>query len=87
MTPTLQRLTARGRALAQRLKPQSASSRNVLKLAGGTAVWAEALLCVGHIYLDLTLLNVVSSLRYELAIAMPDDDDEAVALVWLCFGL
>jgi hypothetical protein len=37
VTPTLQRLTARGRALAQRLKPQSASNRNVLKLAGDTA--------------------------------------------------
>jgi len=35
----------------------------------------------------LALLNVLSSLRYELAIAVPEDDDEAVALVWLCFGL
>lgn len=37
MTPTLQRLTAQGRALMQRFKPQSASVSNVLKLAGGTA--------------------------------------------------
>jgi O-antigen/teichoic acid export membrane protein len=29
----------------------------------------------------------VSSLRYELAIAVPEDDDEAVAVVWLCFAL
>ena len=35
----------------------------------------------------LALLNVVSSLRYELAIAVPEDDDEAIALVWLCFVL
>jgi hypothetical protein len=34
----------------------------------------------------LALLKVVSSLRYELAIAQPeDDDDEVVALVWLHF--
>ena len=35
----------------------------------------------------LTLLNVVSSLRYELAIAVPEDDDEAMTLVWLCFAM
>lgn len=35
----------------------------------------------------LALLNVVSSLRYELAIAVAEDDDEAIALVWLCFVL
>ena len=29
----------------------------------------------------LALLNVVSSLRYELAIAVPEYDDEAVTLV------
>jgi hypothetical protein len=68
---TLQRLTAQGRALAQRLKPQSASSLNVLGSFGSI----------------LGLVAVVSSLRYELAIAVPEDDDEAVALVWLCFGL
>lgn len=103
MTPTLQRLTARGRALAQRLKPQSASSRNVLKLAGGTAgsqvISVAAAPILTRLYGPesfgvlatfasiLALLNVVSSLRYELAIAVPEDDDEAVALVWLCFVL
>ena len=35
----------------------------------------------------LALLNVVSSLRYELAIAVPEDDEDAIALVWLCFVL
>jgi O-antigen/teichoic acid export membrane protein len=102
-TPTLQRLAARGRALAQRLVPQSASSRNVLKLAGGTAgsqlIAVAAAPILTRLYGPqsfgvlatftsiLALLNVVSSLRYELAIAVPEDDDEAVALVWLCFVL
>jgi len=36
ITPTLERLTAQGRALVQRFKPQSASVRNVLKLADET---------------------------------------------------
>lgn len=35
----------------------------------------------------MALLNEASSLRYELAIAVPEGDDDAVALVWLCFGL
>lgn len=103
MTPTLQRLTARGRTLAQRLKPQSASSRNVLKLAGGTAgsqvISVAAAPIMTRLYGPesygvlatfgsiLGLIAVVSSLRYELAIAVPEDDDEAVALVWLCFAL
>jgi O-antigen/teichoic acid export membrane protein len=103
VTPTLQRLTVRGRALVQRLKPQSASSRNVLKLAGGTAgsqvISVAAAPILTRLYGPesfgvlatfasiLALLNVVSSLRYELAIAVPEDDDEAVALVWLCFAL
>jgi O-antigen/teichoic acid export membrane protein len=103
MIPTLQRLTARGRALGQRLKPQSVSSSNVLKLAGGTggsqiiAVVAAPILTrlygpqsfgvLGTFASILALLNVVSSLRYELAIAVPEEDDEAVVLVWLCFAL
>lgn len=103
MTPTLQRLTARGRALVQRFKPQSASVRNVLKLAGGTAgsqvITVAAVPTLTRLYGPesfgvlamfasiLALLNAVSSLRYELAIAVPEDDDEAIALVWLCFGL
>ncbi len=101
--PNLQLLTARARALAQRLKPESASSRNVLKLAGGTAgsqvISVAAAPILTRLYGPesfgvlatfasiLALLNVVSSLRYELAIAVPEDDDEAVALVWLCFVL
>jgi O-antigen/teichoic acid export membrane protein len=100
---TLQRLIARSRSLAQRLKPQSASSRNVLKLAGGTAgsqvISVAAAPILTRLYGPesfgvlatfasiLALLNVVSSLRYELAIAVPEEDDEAVALVWLCFVL
>lgn len=103
MTPTLERLTARGRALVQRFKPQSASVRNVLKLAGGTAgsqvITVAAAPILTRLYGPesfgvlatfasiLALLNVVSSLRYELAIAVPEDDAEAIALVWLCFVL
>ncbi len=103
MPPTLQRFIARGRGLAQRLKPQSASSLNVLKLAGGTAgsqvitvasspiltrlYGPESFGVLATFTSILALLNVVSSLRYELAIAVPEDDEEAVALVWLCFGL
>ncbi|WP_094559813.1 lipopolysaccharide biosynthesis protein [Synechococcus sp. 8F6] len=101
--PTLERLAARGRALAQRLKPQSAFSRNVLKLAGGTSgsqvITVAAAPILTRLYGPesfgvlatfvsiLSLLNEVSSLRYELAIAVPEDDDEAIALVWLCFLL
>ena len=103
ITPTLQRLTAQGQALVQRFKPQSASVRNVLKLAGGTAgsqvITVAAAPILTRLYGPesfgvlatfasiLALLNVVSSLRYELAIAVPEDDDEAIALVWLCFVL
>jgi O-antigen/teichoic acid export membrane protein len=77
--------------------------RNVLKLAGGTAgsqvIAVAAAPILTRLYGPesygvlatfasiLALLNVVSSLRYELAIAVPEDDDEAVAVVWLCFAL
>ncbi len=87
----------------RRFRPHSASLRNVLKLAGGTAgsqvISVAAAPILTRLYGPqsfgvlatfasiLALLNVVSSLRYELAIAVPEDDDEAVALVWLCFGL
>ncbi len=103
MAATLQRLIARGRPLVQWLKPQSASSRNVLWLARGTAgsqiISVAAAPILTRLYGPesfgvlatfasiLALLNVVSSLRYELAIAVPEDDDEAVVLVWLCLGL
>ena len=103
MTTPLQRFTAQGRALMQRVKPQSSSVRNVLKLAGGTAgsqvitVAASPILTrlygpesfgvLASFASILALLNVVSSLQYELAIAVAEDDDEAIALVWLCFVL
>lgn len=86
-----------------RLKPPSASVRDVLKLAGGTAgsqvITVAATPIITRLYGPesfgvlatfasiLALLNVVSSLRYELAIAVPEDDDEAITLVWLCFVL
>jgi O-antigen/teichoic acid export membrane protein len=85
----------------QRFRPESASVRNVLKLAGGTAgsqvIAVAAAPILTRLYGPesfgilatfasiLALLNVVSSLRYELAIAVPEDEDDAIALVWLCF--
>ncbi len=86
-----------------RLIPQSASSRDVLKLGAGmagsqvisvaaapilTRLYGPASFGVLSTFASiLALLNVVSSLRYELAIALPEDNEEAVALVWLCFVL
>ena len=35
----------------------------------------------------LAILNVISSLRYELAIAVPDNQEDSILLVWLCFSL
>jgi O-antigen/teichoic acid export membrane protein len=100
LAPPLKRLTARGRLLAQQLKPQSLSTRNVLKLAGGTAgsqlIAVASAPILARLYGPqsfgvlatfaslLGLLNVVSSFRYELAIVVPEDDDEAASLVWLC---
>ncbi len=91
------------REYLQRFNPQSDSVRNVLKLAGGTAgsqvITVAAAPVLTRLYGPesfgvlatftsiLVMLNVVSSLRYELAIAVPEDDDEAIALVWLCFVL
>ena len=103
MILTLQFLTAQARALVQRLKPQSASSHNVLKLAGGTAgsqlITVAAAPILTRLYGPesygllatfsslLGLIAVVCSLSYEMAIAVPEDEAEAVALVWLCYGL
>jgi O-antigen/teichoic acid export membrane protein len=83
--------------------PRSASSRNVLQLAGGTAgsqvIAVAAAPFLTRLYgpeifgvlasftAVLALLNVISSLRFELAIAVPEDDDDAVGLVWLCLAL
>ena len=87
----------------ERLRPESASVRNVLKLAGGTAgsqvITVAAAPILTRLYGPasfgilatfssiLALLNVVSSLRYELAIVVPEEDDEAIELVWLCLVL
>ena len=103
MIPVLQRFTAKWRALVQRFTPQSASVRNVLKLASGTAgsqvITVAAAPILTRLYGPesfgvlatfasiLAMLNEVSSLRYELAIAVPENDDDAIALVWLCFVL
>lgn len=78
----------------------SSSSLNVLKLAGATACsqlisiaatplltrlyGPEAFGLVATFASILALVNVVSSLRYELAIAVPEDDDDAVLLLLMC---
>ena len=103
MTPTLQCFTAQASALIQRFKPQSSSVGNVLKLAGGTAgsqvITVAAAPILTRLYGPesfgvlatfssiLALVNMVSSLSYEMAIAVPEEDDEAISLVWLCFVL
>lgn len=96
-------LSRRVKSLYLRLKPQSDSSRSVLKLAGGTAgsqlIFILASPILTRLYTPesfgllatftaiLALINAVSSLRYELAIAVPEDDGEAKNLVWLCVVL
>lgn len=96
-------LSRRIKSFYLRFQPQSASSRNVLKLAGGTAgsqlIFIVASPILTRIYSPesfgvlatftaiLALINALSSLRYELAIAVPEDDSEAKDLVWLCIVL
>lgn len=81
-----------------RLSTKSASTRSVLKLAGGTAGSQMITLAAAPILTRLygpesfgvlatftsllALLNVVSSLRFELAIPVPKDDDEAISITW-----
>lgn len=87
----------------QNFRPQSASLRNVLKLAGGTAGSQLITIAASPIFTRLygpasfgllatftsilALLSIVSSLSYQLAIAVPEDENEAIDLVWLCLAL
>lgn len=103
MIPVLESFTAKWRALVQRFRPQSPTVRNVLKLASGTAgsqvMTVAAAPILTRLYGPesfgvlatfasiLAMLNEVSSLRYELAIAVPENEDDAIELVWLCFVL
>lgn len=96
-------LNRRIKSLYLRLNPQSASSRSVLKLAGGTAggqlIFILASPILTRLYNPesfgilatftaiLALINALSSLRYELAITVPEDVGEAKDLVWLCVVL
>ena len=79
------------------------SRYNILKLAGGTVgsqiIYLIGAPILTRIYAPgdfgllavfssiLALMNVCSSLRYELAISVPEEDDVAQQLVWLCVGL
>ena len=83
------------------LFPSSDFSRNVGLLAGSTALaQAIALLTspiLTRIYTPedfgvlavftsfLTMLTVVATLRYDMAIPLPEHDDEAVCVLHLCF--
>lgn len=91
------------RELYIRFNSKSLSNRNVLKLVGGTAggqlIFVAASPILTRLYTPesfgvlatftaiLALINALSSLRYELAIAVPEEDSEAIELVWLCVGL
>ncbi|MDB9342437.1 oligosaccharide flippase family protein [Nodularia spumigena CS-586/05] len=91
------------KARARALLPKNQFARGVSVLVGGTAsaqalsILATPLLTRLYSPEDfgllatysslLALINVVSSLRYELSIAVAKNDDEAIALVWLCFVL
>lgn len=96
-------LRDQGRKLVLKFKSKSGTSLNVLKLAGGTAGGQILAVAFSPILTRLygpekfgtlatfisiaTLISVVSSLRYELAIAIPEEDDEAVSIVRLCVVL
>ena len=91
------------KTLFLRLKPQSDSVRNVIKLAGGTAASQVITVAVAPILTRLYgpesfgvlatfvsilgLLNVINSMSYELAISVPEDDEEAMHVFWLCLFL
>ena len=85
--------------VSNKLLPKHSSIRSIVKLmlanAGGQAVWLAATPIITRLYSPsnfgilasfltlLTLINAISSLRYELAIVVPEQDDEAISLVWL----
>ena len=90
------------KALASWL-PRGRFAKSISVLAGGTALsqllLAAASPVLTRLYTPdqfgllgvfaglLALIGVVSSLRYELAIPLPEDDGEAANLVVLCLGL
>lgn len=79
------------------------SAGQILKLAGSTAasqiLWLAATPLLTRLYTPgdfgnlaavmaiVSLLNVASSLRFELAIPTPEEDSDAIALVWLAATL
>jgi O-antigen/teichoic acid export membrane protein len=96
-------LTARLKALVPSALPKSSIARSISVLAGGTALGQVLLILVSPvltrlyttadfgvlaIYMALlSLFGVVASLRYELAIPLPEHDEDAANLVALCFVL
>lgn len=96
-------LIERAKALILGAFPRSAIARSVGVLVGGTALGQVLLVLVSPvltrlytaedfgalaIYMALlSLFGVVSSLRYELAIPLPEHDEDAANLAALCFVL
>lgn len=96
----IQFFTDRINSLFVQLVPKSGSRRNVLKLAGGTAGGQLIFILISPILTRLytpqsfgvlatftailALINAVSTLRYELAIPVPEDDEESQDLLWIC---
>lgn len=96
-------MISRIRNFAQWLLPKSAFARGVSVLVGGTASAQILLILVSPlltrlytpedfgllaVYTSLlALVSVVSSLRYELAIPLPEDDHEAANVLVLCLFL
>jgi O-antigen/teichoic acid export membrane protein len=93
-------MIAHTKASILRLLPKSQFARSVSVLVGGTASAQLLIVLTAPIltrlYLPedfgmvaifmglIALINIFSSLRYELAIPLPEDDQEAVNLVALC---
>lgn len=89
--------------LLEKIKAQSPTAKNVITVAGGTAVSQLIVIAatplLSRIYGPesfgilavfisiLSIANVISSLRYELAITLPKEDNIAISLIWLiaCF--
>ncbi|MEN6298054.1 MAG: hypothetical protein ABFC92_08935, partial [Rectinema sp.] len=88
-------------AIKQKLKGLSGDNKSVLTLVGGTAVAQvlsflfspiTTRLFSPEVFGDLSvftsitgIVGVVVCLRYELAIVLPQDDDEGFSLLKLCY--
>jgi len=88
---------------ATKVFPRGLFARNVTTLAGGTALGQAVTILVSPILTRLYspedfgvygvyasmlgIITVIASLRYEYAIPLPEDDETAVNILFLCFVL